>query len=327
MTASPMSNMPGKPQPGEQFFQQSLDDLSRRLAERSGRQSPPDLQAQAEARRRAMQASERERARKLRFMLTGTGVVLATAGIAWTVVMLGQADLPDSPRPVAAAQPATPTVLASTVPAPSAVTATSEPPQQQAEAAAAPPSAATDLQPPVEPAQVASPTVPEPTSPPQTASADPGPRGAAATQSEPARTEPAPAAPPGPPPLTRPEIREVQKRLRGFGFDPGPVDGVAGRQTEIATQRYLEARGQPQVPPTDPQLLDQLRQDPTVAQAPPPTGPTPVPTQVAQRPAQQGWRGSRVSTAQPAARGSFDPFQPVKYAGTEITRFLQSVFR
>lgn len=314
MTAGPMSNVPGKPQPGEQFFQQSMADLSRRLADRAGRQPTPDLQAQAEARRRAMQAYERERARKLRLVLTGAAAVFATAGIAWGVVMLGETETPAAAGPIASTPLAPPAAIASAEPA--------FPPPRQVEAAVVPAPAATDVvQPPAEPVQA----VPEPSTPAraaQSASADPAPQGAAAPLAPP-QAEPLPAAPPGPPPLNRPEIREVQKRLRGFGFDPGPVDGVAGRQTEIATQRYLEARGQPQLPPTDRQLLDQLRQDPTVQAAPPPAA---QPTQMAQRPAQQDRRGTQVSAAQPA-RGSFDPFQPVKYAGTEITRWLSMVFR
>ena len=109
----------------------------------------------------------------------------------------------------------------------------------------------------------------------------------------------------------------MQKRLLAFGFDPGPIDGVPGRQTQIATQHYLEARGEPQMPPTEPQLLDNLRQDPTPPVAPPQP-------QVAQRAAQPDAYGAQ--TAQQRQR-SFDPFQPVKVAGAEITRWLQSAFR
>jgi peptidoglycan hydrolase-like protein with peptidoglycan-binding domain len=147
------------------------------------------------------------------------------------------------------------------------------------------------------------------------AQADPPPtQTAAAPPSEPPQAQPERAAAPRPSPLGREEIREVQKRLRGFGFNPGPIDGVPGRQTEIATQSYLEARGQPQLPPTDHDLLAQLRQDPApqVVQAPPAT-------QVAQRPSQYA--------GQQPQRSSFDPFQPVKYAGTEITRFFQAILR
>ncbi len=109
----------------------------------------------------------------------------------------------------------------------------------------------------------------------------------------------------------------MQKRLAGFGFNPGAIDGVAGRRTEEAAQRYLETRGQPQMPPTDPQMLEQLRQD---------TAPPIAPTHTAQRANGSGTWSGQGATAQPARR-QFDPFEPVKIAGTEITRFLQSVFR
>jgi len=109
----------------------------------------------------------------------------------------------------------------------------------------------------------------------------------------------------------------VQKRLQGFGFYPGAIDGVSGLRTEVATQHYLEARGQPQMPPTDRQLLEQLRQDPA-----PPVSPPQV-VQRAARPVPASAQGS----APPPARRSFDPFAPVKVAGAQITRWLQSAFR
>ena len=92
-----------------------------------------------------------------------------------------------------------------------------------------------------------------------------------------------------------------------------PIDGVAGLRTEVATQHYLEARGQPQMPPTDRQLLEQLRQE---------TAPPVVQPQVAQRAAQPAAQGSA-----PPPRRSVDPFEPVKVAGAQITRWLQSAFR
>ena len=113
----------------------------------------------------------------------------------------------------------------------------------------------------------------------------------------------------------------MQERLAGFGFNPGPIDGVAGLRTEVATQHYLEARGQPQMPPTDRQLLEQLRQDP----APQASSPLARP-QVVQRPGRPD-PGSAQGSAPPQARRSFDPFQPVKVAGAQITQWLQSAFR
>jgi len=293
------------PQAGEQFFQQSIADLSRRLGERA--QSTSEPQAAAEARRRAMQAYERERARKLRLVLTGAGAVFATAGLAWFVVILGEPEAPASASPIAAA-----------VPPPSVTAALAEPVTTPTRAVEPPPAAAAvipiaaESQPPAPavPVQAA----PPPSSPPPSVTA-PAPQDVAAVPNDPPAAVPAPA----PPPLSREGIREVQQRLAGFGFNPGPVDGVAGRRTEEATQRYLETRGQPQMPPNDPQMLEQLRQDP----APP----------VAQRQVAQRANGSNTRSAptgqgaNQSGRRSFDPFEPVKVAGTEITRFFQSVFR
>jgi hypothetical protein len=296
--------VPGKPEAGEEFFRQSIADLSKRLGERAARESTSEPQAAAEARRRAMKAYERERARKLRLALMGAGAVVATAGFAWVMVLLGEPDpLPMPPSQIADVQsvpsPAPPVLSASAAPAMA--------PPQAAEPQP-PPAAVTESQPP--------PSAPIQADPPptQTAAAPPA---ATTPPGEPSpQAQPEPAATPRPSPLGRDEIREVQKRLRGFGFNPGPVDGVAGRQTEIAAQRYLEDRGQPQLAPTDRDFLAQLRQDPTPQVAP-------VQTQVAQRPGQY----SGTAQGRQPQRGSFDPFQPVKYAGTEITRFFQAVFR
>ena len=86
--------------------------------------------------------------------------------------------------------------------------------------------------------------------------------------------EPAPssAAAPlaAPEPLRGEEVREVQKRLQGFGFNPGPADGVAGRMTAGAVMSYQQSRGQPQTGDIDRELLEQLRQDPAPQVAPPP---------------------------------------------------------
>ena len=297
MTADPRANPPkanqgpapvNRPQAGEAFFQQSIADLSKRLGERGAKQSTTGPEAAAAGRRRAMQAYELERARKLRLMLTGAGAVVATACIAWFVVLLGEPEGPAAPGPTASAQPrppaspAPPVVMASAMPAPQAPQTVEAPP---------PPPAPT----PVVEAQPPSPPPSPPPQPQQTAAAQP---------SAPPPVDPAPR------PLGRNEIREVQKRLAGFGFNPGAIDGVAGRQTEVAAQRYLEARGQPQMPPTEPQLLDQLRQDPA--------------PQVAQRPQPHV---VQASAAPPSARRSFDPFEPVKVAGAQITQWLQSAFR
>jgi hypothetical protein len=307
MAADPIANSgpaPVKPQPGEEFFRQSIADLSRRLSEREGRRSESEAQASAEARRRAMQVYELERSRRLRLMVGGAGAIVATACIAWFVVILGAPDtapaVPAVPGPVATAEPAAPVVMASAVPTPQPPPPVEAPP---------PTAAVVETQSPAVPAE-----------PPAVSPPPPAAQTAAAPPSEPLpQTAPTPAAPrPAATALNRNEIREVQKRLAGFGFNPGPIDGVAGRQTEVATQRYLEARGQPQMPPTEPQLLDQLRQDPAPPVAPPP--------QVVQR-ASRPDPGTAQGSSPPPARRSFDPFQPVKVAGAQITQWLQSAFR
>ena len=105
MAADPMANSgpaPVRPQPGEEFFRQSIADLARRLGERAGRPSESETQA-GEARRRALQAYELERARRLRLMLGGAGAVVATACIAWFFVVLGQPEAAPAAVPAAAA--------------------------------------------------------------------------------------------------------------------------------------------------------------------------------------------------------------------------------
>jgi hypothetical protein len=48
---------------------------------------------------------------------------------------------------------------------------------------------------------------------------------------------------PGPRPLVFAEVRELQRRLRAAGFDPGPLDGSAGPTTANAARQYQRARG------------------------------------------------------------------------------------
>jgi hypothetical protein len=132
-------------------------------------------------------------------------------------------------------------------------------------------------------ASLAPPTAPPVAAPPAVAAAPSEPAPAvmvAATQptvlpdaSTAPPTEPAApgtAAPAAPEPLRGEEVREVQKRLQGFGFSPGPADGVAGRMTAGAVMSYRQSRGQPQTADIDRDLLEQLRQDPAPQVAPPP---------------------------------------------------------
>jgi hypothetical protein len=110
----------------------------------------------------------------------------------------------------------------------------------------------------------------------------------------------APGTPAPPEPLRSEEVREVQKRLQGFGFNPGPADGVAGRMTAAAVMNYQLSRGQPQNGDIDRDLLEQLRQDPAPKVAPPPVT----------RTAQRGPRPAR-------APGPFD----------QLGRWLDSLVR
>jgi hypothetical protein len=80
----------------------------------------------------------------------------------------------------------------------------------------------------------------------------------------------APAAFAATEPLRGEEVREVQKRLQGFGFTPGPADGVAGRMTAAAVINYQQSRGQARSGDIDRDLLEQLRQDPAPQVTPPP---------------------------------------------------------
>jgi hypothetical protein len=105
------------------------------------------------------------------------------------------------------------------------------------------------------------------------------------------------------------EVKELQIKLRSFGFNPGPVDGVAGSMTQSAAVRYQQARGQPQTGVVDRQLLDQLRQDPS----------SPVVQHVAQRAPRPDTTRPAVQSSQPPRRSS-DPFEPMR-------RWLDSLFR
>jgi hypothetical protein len=93
---------------------------------------------------------------------------------------------------------------------------------------------------------------------------------APATEPAQSSTPPPAVAAAAPAPLRGEEVREVQKRLQGFGFNPGPADGVAGRMTTAAAMNYQLSRGQPQSGDIDRDLLEQLRQDPAPQVAPPP---------------------------------------------------------
>ncbi|MGH6621706.1 MAG: peptidoglycan-binding domain-containing protein, partial [Alphaproteobacteria bacterium] len=58
---------------------------------------------------------------------------------------------------------------------------------------------------------------------------------------------PKPAPPPAPPPTdvtaVGETVRVVQQALAERGYDPGPPNGRAGRQTELAIRKFQEDRG------------------------------------------------------------------------------------
>ena len=110
------------------------------------------------------------------------------------------------------------------------------------------------------------------------------------------------------PQLKRDEVRELQARLRSFGFNPGPVDGIAGRTTEGAVLHYQQKRDLPQTAKVDRQLLERLRQD----------GATQIAARDAPRVAQR--------PAKPGARRA-DPLQPVKDGFDRLGRWMDSLVR
>ena len=80
------------------------------------------------------------------------------------------------------------------------------------------------------------------------------------------------AAPQAPAPglLVFAEVRELQRRLRAAGFDPGPLDGSAGPTTTNAARQYQRARGLAVTGEVDRDLLARLREERTAAPSPPP---------------------------------------------------------
>ncbi|WP_193368382.1 peptidoglycan-binding domain-containing protein [Pelagibius marinus] len=75
-----------------------------------------------------------------------------------------------------------------------------------------------------------------------------GPRPPAATQLAQAPTQ-----------MQTAYVRGVQKELLAHGYRPGPVDGVAGRQTRAAVRAYQRDAGLPVDGVADKRLLDHLK--------------------------------------------------------------------
>jgi DNA-binding response OmpR family regulator len=215
----------------DKVSKQSMAELSRWLAERAARQRAIDPDAAIAARRAALQAYDRARARRMRMVLgfaLGAVVGSAIANLGPTV---GSPPIPLSPSAAAHTEPASSVEIATATPEPIPPEATSSSPAPSS---------------PSPPASVAS------------AQPSPGARTDSATADQPAPVE----LVPNQTPLRRDEVREVQARLQSFGINPGPVDGAAGAMTAGAVMRYQQERGQSQRGTVDRELLEQLRQDP-----------------------------------------------------------------
>ena len=257
-----------------EVFRSSMAELSRRLSERAAEQRTIDPATAKAAQVAALQALDRARARRLRLVLGVAIGAVGGSGIAYLVPTIGLLSASPPPSATAHTEQASPIEMA----------------------------AATQVPNPSDSAQ--SPT------PPPTSLASAGPFRTMETEPAPATGSQQASAEPteNRPPLRRDEVREVQARLRFFGFNPGRDDGVPGPTTKGAVMRYQQDRGQPQAGTVDRQLLEQLRRDPA--------------PQVAQRAAKPDARATR----SPAPQHS-DPFGPVRVAGDRFGRWLDSLVR
>jgi CheY-like chemotaxis protein len=303
MTADPSRKAnpaPGKAQPGsvrpngppasdeadgrdDDVSASSMAELSRRLAERAARQRAVDPAAAKAAHRAALKAYDRMRARRQRLVLGFAVGAIACSAVAYLVPTVVTGAVPLSPSAAAStaalAEPVTLLSMAAATPTP----APPEPALPSSVPSAPPPATDVAYTPAVVPAAA---------------------QAAAAADSKQALFEPAPNQTA----LRRDEAREVQARLRSFGFNPGPVDGAPGAMTEDAIMRYQQNRGQPQSGKVDRELLEQLRQDPAPTVVQRATGPYARPTSS---------RGPQRS----------DPFAPVRAAGDRLGRWLDSRVR
>ncbi len=282
----------------DEAFKQSMAELSRRLGERVAQQSTGHPAAAATERRAALQAYDLARERRQIAMLGVAVAAVIGAGIVYFISTTGSRPVPPSETATVRPESASPVALATITPAPPPP----EPPLSSPAASSPSPAANLPSTPAAEPAAEppAAPTVPAADSAarPSPARTEPAP----ATSSQPVRVEP----PANPASLRRDDVREVQARLRSFGFDPGPADGVAGAMTEGAVKHYQRGRGQAQTGNVDRDLLEQLRQDPA--------------PQLAQRAARPAPRPASSSTTRRS-----DPFEPVRAAGDRLGRWLESV--
>lgn len=304
--------------PVDDDFRQSMSGLSQRLAERVAGQSTVDPKAAVAARKAALQAYDVERAQRLRAILRITGAGALSVAIAAIVVIVASPFDQPTLGPSTFAKPmevaAVPPVAAPPVAEPTA----SAVPSPKAPPVRTPAGSTTPI--PIAPATTQTATLSSPAAPTTTQTAPLPPPAAPVTVQATASASPtAPATaqaatPPSsivetaavpsdlePPPLHQNEVREVQSRLRSFGFNPGPIDGVAGTMTQMAVTGYQQSRDLQQTGLLDRELLEQLRRDPAPEVAPPPV--------------QRAARPNRPQRSQ-------DPFRAI---GQDFERWLRSL--
>jgi hypothetical protein len=224
---------PAAPAADDAFFPEVVSDLSRKLAERAASQ-PTDPVVVARERQEALKAYDR--ARRHRRVLAGSVAMGALGALAIaSLAPPGQEPSQASPVTTASAGEATRAPAADAIAQPFAPSGAATRPAEP---------------PPVRTASLGDPPI--------------APRATGASIAPPT------AGPTAATPLSAGEVREVQTRLRGFGFNPGPVDGDAGRMTTVAAMSYQQSRNQVQTGTVDRELLDQLRLDPAPQVAPPP---------------------------------------------------------
>jgi N-acetylmuramoyl-L-alanine amidase len=76
-----------------------------------------------------------------------------------------------------------------------------------------------------------------------------------------------------------PAVRDAQQRLRTLGFYNGPIDGVAGTETQLAMERFQRSRGLDATGTLTPATTAALREEPRPApvRAVAPAAPAPAP--------------------------------------------------
>ncbi|HEY6980609.1 peptidoglycan-binding domain-containing protein [Reyranella sp.] len=235
---------------GDEIFQQSIADLSRRLAAQAAQQATADPRAEAEKRRAALLAYNLARKRRLKMAGGAGGLALAAGCVAWFVVSIGTSS-PEDTASASAAPAATRIETASLAPSP----ATSAP------APAAAPSAPAASSPPTVPPAAAVPSTaaapsmsaaPDP-SPAPSASAAPSTTGAPATLPpalpSPATPAPSAAAPPPSQPADAPSsapaavaTQSPPLPARAAPRPPSPPPGVVSARAEA--DAGVAARGQ-----------------------------------------------------------------------------------